>query len=123
MRTKREQRRDADRRAIERKLARQTPPWLPMPVAGREATLSYKEWLEYRERCARHRALDPEYDHEWHRPTPETARALWAMLAHAQGLRLGAFLPRFALSPGERDDLTLLIQQALVVVLDTVVHA
>src|SRR5262249_29237234 len=50
-----------------------------------------------------------------------TSAAVWRALAPAR--RLDPFLPRFTLDPEEHAALRLVVQQALVVVLDTVVRA
>ena len=108
---------------VQARLAAVQGPWLPMPCPDNAAKLSLEEWMEYRHRCIRHREQFPDYDAGWHRPTPETAEAVWNLL----GLNLDALLPpmprSWDLTLHEHQELALTIKQALVVVLDRVLRA
>jgi hypothetical protein len=66
------------------------PRGLPMPPTARP---SLDEWREYRDRREFYLARYPDYDDYWRRPSPETAEAVWQLVAPAMGLRLEAFMP------------------------------
>jgi hypothetical protein len=84
---------------------------LPMrgPVNGK---LTTEERAEYRERRLRHLQRHPDYDAGWGRPTPETAKAVWELLADSFDVQLDDIQP---------DLLT--AKQLLVVALDLAVCA
>src|SRR5262245_40557820 len=126
-RTRKDQRRDRVKHAVEGKLAAlakdpNRPPWLPMPCrsSARLSKLTEEEWYEYRRRRALHAAEHPAYEAGFHRPTPETAADVWQTL----GLEgVDNFLPPFARSDEEKDAAGLVVRQATVVILDTIVRA
>jgi hypothetical protein len=95
-----------------------------MPFDAEARKLSVEEWLEYRARCARHRALHPDYDAEWRRPTASAAEKVWQLLS-PHGLDLKTLTLPFAkgAEPDERAELELTAKQALVVVLDCALRA
>jgi hypothetical protein len=128
--TRRERRRHATIRAVRDRLARlsELDGGLPMPYGEEtEARLSLEEWTEYRERRARHLERVPAYDLGWRRPTLETAEAVWSLLEPTLRLQPEALFIPFPkpahLGDEERLTLTVTVKQALVVVLDRVVHA
>jgi hypothetical protein len=100
-------------------------PGLPMPFQGGRGggKFSRDEWDEYRRRQARHHALDPSYQLGWHRPTPETARAVWDLLAPAFGLDIETLLPKVRLSTEERRAAEETVRQAFTVAVDAAVTA
>lgn len=101
--------------------------WLPMPLSADTAKLSLDEWVEYRQRRARHLERFPDYDAGWGRPDAKTANAVWDLLAPVLDTRLEGFLPRFPhhrqLRPDECNELVVGAKQALLVVLDGLVCA
>lgn len=123
----RARRRNRFARAVQERVAGLTAPWLPMPYVESSAKLGFDEWLEYRERRARHLALCPDYDAGWKRPTPQTAEAVWDLLAPALNIKLEDLFPPFPpvrdLLPDERHERAVTAKQALLVVLDRLVRA
>lgn len=96
--------------------------YLPMPWA--RARRLESDWREYRERRRRHLEAHPDYDRGWHRPTEDTARRIWKLVADPMDLKIGDLLPRNKkLVPDEGEDLGLRVMQALVVALDAAVAA
>ena len=85
-----------------------------------EREASDGEHYEYRPRRALHAAEHPTYESGFHRPTPETADDVWQAL-ELEGV--DGFLPRFARTDEERDAARLVVMQATVVLLDTIVRA
>jgi hypothetical protein len=102
---------------------------LPMPYDdGKKLALA--EWIEYRERGARHREARPAYDDGWRRPSPHTANAVWDQVLlptldrSAEDLvYLPSRLKWNELSADDQRALLVTTKQALVVVLDCFVIA
>jgi hypothetical protein len=108
--------RDAILQKVRAKLDELGPPWLPMPISG-PANMLEPEWVEYRERRARHLPLNPSYDNGWNRPALPSAEKVWQFLAPT--------LPSVVITPGyayltddERRELDDIAKQALLVTLD-----
>lgn len=116
MRRSREAKREAVEREVRAKLDKLGPPWLPMRYDG-PANMLEREWVEYRERRARHLALNREYESGWNRP--ETGEKVWRLLASTFPQPLPRLTPAYGyLTDDELHELDKVARKALVVVLD-----
>jgi hypothetical protein len=71
-----------------------------MPFQGGRGggKFSRDEWDEYRRRQARQHELDPAYALGWHRPTAQTASAVWELLASGFGVDIKTLLTNLRLA-------------------------
>ena len=84
-----------------------------LPMHGRvDGKVTTEERAEYRERRLRHLQRHPDYDAGWGRPTAETVKAVWELLADSLEVELADVHPN-----------RLTAQQLLVVALDLAVCA
>lgn len=114
-----------------RELEGEAPPFLPMPHPLRESRAGGRvtpvEWELYRQRLARQREVEPDYDAKCGRPSGRRANNVWNLIAPSFGPFPGLELPQWKykwLTAEEVDEeLPRVMKQAFLVALDTFVRA